>query len=219
MDSKVILAAGLFGLGMYWLWKRKNDDEIDTQRANNNTADLNDNATNAALKIKQALDWEKVGGVVWHGYMGGITSSRGDTKARANLFNACLAVTDWKATQQKFSALCGNECTLLDALQETTDNETYNLALELIKAKKVITTTACRAALQNHLVKNNEAVGEQYDKSFAANTILGAYVTTYNGNVSFVNGFATDDYWISEFQDLVKTSGYTSATNVTIVTP
>lgn len=219
MDSKVILAAGLFGLGMYWLWKRKNDDEIDTQRANNNTADLNDNATNAALKIKQALDWEKVGGMVWHGYMGGITNSRGDTKARANLFNACLAVTDWKATQKKFSALCGNECTLLDALQETTDNETYNLALELIKGKKVITTTACRAALQNHLVKNNEAVGEQYDKSFAANTILGAYVTTYNGNVSFVNGFATDDYWISEFQDLVKTSGYTSATNVTIVTP
>lgn len=219
MDSKIIFAGALVLLGGYWIYKKSSETERTTQLANQNTADLSDYSTNAALKIKQALDWEKMGNLVWKGYIGGITKSGNDTKKRANLFNACLAVTDWKETQQKFSALCGNECTLLDALQDTTDDETYNLALELIKCKKVITIIPCNVGLQNHLVKNDEAVSEMYSKQFDANTVIGAFVANNNGNTMFVNGFASDDYWISEFQDLVKTSGFTAESNVKIVTP
>lgn len=218
MDAKVIIAGGLVLLGGYWIYKKKTDDERDTQMANQTTADLNDYSTTAALKLKQALDWDKKLGI-WHGYMGGITTSGGDTKARANLFNACLMVIDWKATQQKFSALCGNECTLLDALQETTDNETYDLALKLMKNKKVIATKDCRAMLQHYIAETNEAVDDPTSKEIAADTVLGAYVTNYNSNVSFLNGFATDEAWFREFNKLVKISGYTSADNVKIVTP
>lgn len=219
MDGKILIAGSLVLLGGYWIYKKSKEDEENTQQANEATVNLLDYSTNAALKIKQALDWEKVGNFIWKGYLGGITKERGDTKARANLFNACLNVTNWAQTQQKFSALCGNECTLLDALQQTTDSDTYNNALELIKAKKVVTIKECRTMLQRYIAKNNEAVDEQYDKTFSSDTVIGAYITTYNGNASFLNGFASDDYFIREFQDLIKISGYTSADNVTIVTP
>lgn len=219
MDSKIILAGGLVLLGGYWIYKKGRETEENTQQANQATVDLSDYSTNAALRIKQALDWEKMGNMVWKGYIGGITTSGSDTKKRANLFNACLTVTNWAQTQQKFSALCGNECTLMDALQQTTDNDTYNQALELIKKQKVVTVKPCRAMLQHSLVKNNQPVDDPQAQEFSTDTVIGAYISNYNGNTSFLNGFASDNYWVSEFQDLVKIAGYTSADNVKIVTP
>ena len=206
-------------LGGYWIYKKGRETEENTQQANQATVDLSDHSTNAALRIKQALDWEKMGNMVWKGYIGGITTSGSDTKKRANLFNACLTVTNWQQTQQKFSALCGNECTLMDALQQTTDIDTYNQALELIKKQKVVTVKPCRAMLQHLLVKNNQVVDDPQAQEFSTDTVIGAYISNYNGNTSFLNGFASDNYWVSEFQELVKIAGYTNADNVKIVKP
>jgi hypothetical protein len=89
-----------------------------------------------------------------------------------------------------------------------TDTEVYNTALELCKAKKVISTTAATATL---LEDNNEPNA----LNVAANTILGAYTLTYNGMYNFINGFASNGAFFSP--TLIRTTGRISIDNAKLI--
>lgn len=194
MDAKIIVAAGAVAIFGIWLFKKKNDDENDTRRQNRESSNLDNADTSAAVMIKQALKWEK-GLLSWSGDR--ITTNT-PTK-QALIYNACLDVIDWAAVQKKFSSLCNNEATILEALQSCCDDETYKNALQLCKAKKVVTTAPASATLYP------DGSNEPQYLPFEANTNLGAYVATNGGNYSFINGFATDgSYWSPE---LLRTTG------------
>lgn len=210
MDTKLIIGLGVLTIGGIYLFKKKKETQANVRHANAATSDLNDPATGAALSLKKALGVEKWPVAGWSGKR--IRTEGG----KADLFNACLEVTNWAETQKVFSQTCDNEITLIGCLQEYCDTETYNTALQLIKADKVISTQPCNAMLTLY-DENNKAINEGINTEFPANAILGALVASYNGNVSFINGFQTDnDYW---FVDLYKTTGYTSANKVKIVNP
>ena len=214
MDSKLIIGAAAVAVAGIWLFRKKNQEKVQVRNANKASEDLSDPATNAAVKIKQALNLRKLPAIGWTGTT--VSSSNGSTGARANLFNACLEVTSWKNVQSKFSQLCDNEVTLLDALQRNTDTETFNTAKQLLQADKVVTKTACNALLTLYDEKN-KAIGDGVTHEFPANTILGAFVSSYNGNTSFINGFQWDGDFF--FADLYSTKGYTATNKINIINP
>ena len=207
MDSKIIVAAAAVAIVGIWLFKRKNDEENDTRRQNGVTQDLNDPDSVLAVKFKRCLEWEK--GVT--GYGGPIIKDKFDRAAgQAELYNLCLQVTDWAALQRNFSLLCDNESTILQAFQSMLNiSDVYNNALELCKAKKVISTTSTTASLMQ------DGTNEPTIINVAANTILGAYISTYNGMYNFINGFASDDAFFSP--QLVRTAGRISETAAKLI--
>ena len=206
MDSKIVVAAAAVAVFGIWLFKRKNDAQNDNRRQNRETDDLNDPDSLLAVKFKRCLEWEK--GIM--GYGGPVIKDKfNSATGQAELYNLCLQVTDWSKLQKKFSLLCDNESTILQAFQSMlTDTEVYNTALELCKAKKVISTTAATATL---LEDNNEPNA----LNIAANTILGAYTLTYNGMYNFINGFASNGAFFSP--TLIRTTGRISIDNAKLI--
>ena len=207
MDSKIIVATAAVAIFGIWLFKRKNDEENDNRRQNRETQDLNNPDSLLAVKFKRCLEWEK--GVT--GYGGPLIKDKFDSAAgQAELYNLCLQVTDWAALQRKFSLLCDNESTILQAFQSMLKNsDVYNTALELCKAKKVVTTTAATATLIE------DGTNEPNSLNVAANTILGAYIQTYNGLYNFINGFASDGAFFSP--QLIRTTGRISENSAKII--
>lgn len=207
MDTKIAVAAAAVAIVGIWLFKRKNDTENDNRRQNRETQDLNDSDSLLAVKFKRCLEWEK--GVT--GYGGPLIKDKFDNAAgQAELYNLCLQVTDWAALQKKFSLLCDNESTILQAFQSMLKNsDVYNTALELCKAKKVVTTTAATATI----IEDN--TNEPTALNVAANTILGAYTVTYNGMYNFINGFASDGAFFSP--SLVRTTGRIAETAAKLI--
>ena len=197
MDAKILVAAAGVAIVGIWLFKRKNDEENDTRRQNNETQDLNDPDSLLAIRFKRCLEWEK--GVT--GYGGPIVKDKFDSaEGQAELYNLCLQVTDWAALQKKFSLLCDNESTILQAFQSMLKlQDVYNNALQLCKAKKVVTTTATAVTLEQ------EGTAEPSTVTFNANVVLGAYTSTYSGKYIFINGFESDGSFFSP--QLVRTTG------------
>lgn len=206
MDSKFLIGAAAVTLVGVWLFRRKNEQRVETRQQNQQTENLTDAATSQAVRLKQALQWEK-GLLSWSGQK--ITTNY--PSRQAALYDVCLEITDWKAVQRKFTALCNNESTILEAFQTCLDNETFNTAQQLCAAEKVVTTSVASAAIY----KDGE--GEPTRVDFAANTVVGAYVATYNNTVSFINGFQSDGGWFSP--ELEKYTGTISADYVKIVNP
>lgn len=206
MDSKLIIGAAAVTLVGVWLFRRKNEQRVETRQQNQQTENLTDAPTSQAVRLKQALQWEK-GLLSWSGQR--ITDNY--PSRQAALFDVCLEITNWKAVQNKFSALCNNESTLLEAFQACLDNDSFNIAQQLCAANKVVTTSVASAAIY----KDGE--GEPTRVDFAANTVVGAYVATYNETVSFINGFQSDGGWF--WPELEKYTGTIAANVVKIVNP
>lgn len=207
MDTKFVIGAAAVAIFGIWLFKRKNDEENDNRRQNRETADLNDSDSLLAVKFKRCLEWDKG----TFGYSGPIVKDKFDSaEGQAELYNLCLQVTDWSALQKKFSLLCDNESTILQAFQSMLKiSDVYNNALELCKAKKVVTTTDSNVSLQT------DGVNEPYTSSFYANTILGAYLGSYNGMYNFIHGFASDGSFFSA--NLIRTTGRISENKAKLI--
>lgn len=208
-STKILLTAAIFGAGAFFLWKKGHDDEEDTNEANRATANLDDPDTKAALLLKHALQYELVG-PVWAG------NDVESPPEIAALYNACLNVTNWAGVQTKFSTLCNNEATLLQAMQDNTDSNVFQTALNLCKAKKVISTEPLTARL-TVFNEDGSAEDEGEGKQFAADTLLGAVITTTSDVVTFNNGFQSAG--IVPFRKLQATNGTASINKVKIVDP
>lgn len=209
MDSKVLFAAVALALGGYFIYKRKMEEEEDTNNANEATADINDADAYAALLFKKALDYQKDFGV-WHG-------RNVDTVAsQAELYNACLNVRNWAGVQRKFSVLCNNEATLLQAMQDNTDTAVYNMALQLIRQKKVITTEPVRASIKYYYENGTEAESGEL-VTFQAGTLIGAYLVNNGGQVAFLNGFKSDGGFFSP--EMLAAKSWADSTKVQIINP
>lgn len=206
MDSKIIIGAAAVTVLGIWLFRRKNEQRVETRQQNAQTENLTDAATSQAVRLKQALQWEK-GLLTWSGQ--NITSNY--PSRQAALFDVCLEITDWPAVQKKFTALCNNESTILEAFQSCLDTETFNTAQTLCAAQKVVTTTTTSASIY----KDDENEPTRVD--FAANMVLGVYLSQYNGIVNFINGFQSDGGWFSP--ELERFTGTVSVNNVKLVNP
>lgn len=208
MDAKILVAAAGVAIFGIWLFKKKNDEENDNRRQNRETADLDDPNTLLAVKLKRCLEWEKGTFGTWGGPI--IKDKFNSAEGQAELYNICLQITDWPGVQKKFSALCNNESTILQAFQEMlTIKDVYNNALDLCKAKKVVTTENTTITLQQ------EGTGEPYTMSANANTILGAYTGNYDGKDIFINGFESDGSFFSP--QLIRTTGRIATTAAKLV--
>lgn len=208
MDAKILVAAAGVAIFGIWLFKKKNDEENDNRRQNRETADLDDPNTLLAVKLKRCLEWEKGIFGTWGGPT--IKDKFDSAEGQAELYNLCLQITDWPGVQKKFSALCNNESTILQAFQEMlTIKDVYNNALDLCKAKKVVTTENTTITLQQ------EGTGEPYTMSANDNTILGAYTGSYDGKYIFINGFESDGSFFSP--QLIRTTGRIATTAAKLV--
>lgn len=206
MDSKLIIGAAAVTIVGIWLFRRKNEQQVETRQQNQQTESLADPVTSQAVRFKQVFQWEK-GLLSWSGQR--ITTSY--PSRQAALYDVCLEVTNWKAVQQKFSALCNNESTLLEAFQSCCDNETFNAAQQLCSADKVVTTSVASAAIY----KDDDNQPTRVD--FGANVVVGALINKYNDTIAFINGFQSDGGWFSP--ELERFTGTISANVVKIVNP
>lgn len=210
MDTKFIIGAAAVTIAGIWLFRRKNEQQVETRQQNQQTENLADPVTSQAVRLKQALQWEK-GLLSWSGQR--ITNSY--PSRQAALYNVCLEITNWKAVQQKFSALCNNETTLLEALQTCCDNETFNAAQQLCAAEKVVTTKACRGSIY----KDGE--NQPTSVEFPANAVVGVYLNQTGqpgyGITSFINSFQSDGGWF--FPALERFTGTISDSDIKIVIP
>lgn len=208
MDAKILVAAAGVAIVGIWLFKKKNDEENDNRRQNRETQDLDDPNTLIAVKLKRCLEWEKGTFGQWGGPV--VKDKFDSPEGQAELYNICLQITDWAGVQKKFSALCNNESTILQAFQEMLKiKDVYNNALDLCKAKKVVTTTSTTATLEQ------EGTGEPYTMNANANVILGAYTGSYDGKYIFINGFESDGSFFSP--QLVRTTGRVPQTSAKLV--
>lgn len=208
MDSKFLIGAAAVTLVGVWLFRRKNEQRVETRQQNQQTENLSDAPTSQAVRLKQALQWKK-SLLSWSGQQ--VTTNY--PSRQAALYNVCLEITDWKAVQKKFSALCNNESTLLEAFQTCLDNETYNTALLICSAKKVVTTSVAPAALY----LEGDGIPKPTQVEFVADTVCGAFIAQSGETVSFVNSFQSDGGWF--FPELQKFTGTVSASKVKIVNP
>lgn len=209
MDNKLLIGAGLLAVAGVFIYKKMKKNEENTNNANEATADLNDPDAYAALLFKQALSYEQDLGI-WHG------KDVDTIPSQATLYNACLHVTNWAGVQKKFSLLCNNEATLLQALQDNTDSQVYNFALELIKKPKVITTAQVSPLLVRYL-ENGQALDEGTAKTLPADTIIGCLTGNTGSVVSFINGFESDGGFFNP--ELVAVKGSVNAGSVQIINP
>lgn len=208
MDAKILVAAAGVAIFGIWLFKKKNDEENDNRRQNRETSDLDDPNTLLAVKLKRCLEWEKGTFGTWGGPI--IKNKFDSAEGQAELYNLCLQITDWPGVQKKFSALCNNESTILQAFQEMlTIKDVYNNALDLCKSEKVVTTEHTTITLQQ------EGTGEPYTMSANANIILGAYTGSYDGKYIFINGFESDGSFFSP--QLIRTTGRIATTAAKLV--
>lgn len=125
-----------------------------TKEQNKETENITDFETEQAIKIKNLLGVTKNFGV-WTTNGELITA---ESKANIKLLNLMLTVINWSKLQRRFSELCNNELTLLDALTKGLYDSDFNKAIDFAKAKKVITTKEF-----NYTIK------------YPTNTILGVY--------------------------------------------
>lgn len=209
MDNKILFAGALLLGGGILLWKKIKRDEQNVLNANNATADIDDADAYAALLFKKALDYQKDFSI-WHG------SDVNTVASQAELYNACLNVQNWAGVQKKFSVLCNNEATLLQALQDNTSSEVYNFALQLIKQKKVICTEPVNAQIKLYFENGNETEGGN-TVTFEAGTLLGAYLSSYDGNIAFINGFKSDGGFFNP--EMLAAKGKAAAAKIKIINP
>ena len=105
-----------------------------TKEQNKETENITDYETEQAIKIKNLLGVTKNFGV-WTTNGEIITA---ESKANIKLLNLMLTVINWSKLQRRFSELCNNELTLLDALTKGLYDSDFNKAIDFAKAKKVI---------------------------------------------------------------------------------
>ena len=159
MKAKIILATAALALGTAIYFTVKNKDKKDAKKETKTSEDLNDYETEQAIKLKNLLGVsQNLGTWTTNGEL--ITQSTG---ANIKTLNIMLSVVNWSKLQQKFMSLCAGEFTLLQALTKALYDDDFDRAINYAKAKKVVTT--------------------QKTTSFAANTILGAYINSGTDNL------------------------------------
>lgn len=179
MDAKVALVGGgLLLVGGYLFFKSR-QNQSDTNKTDNATADIDNPITQQALKLYNML------GVERNSLTGNYGLSVFHNIPEDKVLNLMLEITDWNALQNKFKKLCNNEYSIVKALSDGLDEDEYQLAIKYASAKKVVTTTTATVIIYAGLVP--------LTKTVAANTILGAYKSETSTAYTFINAVEGDD--------------------------
>ena len=147
----------------------------------------------------------------------GVTSTFGKYSAWAysndeyGVYNTCLEVTNIKALSQKFAQLCNSSFSLNDAMTGGLYDSQYALAMQYLRAKKVVTTKETPITLSG-----GTALGIQ-TKTIPANTVLGAYIST---TTLTTNGTSAQYYrFVNEATKSGEVVGLIKASDAQLVTP
>lgn len=182
LKNGLILAALGFGAIMIF----KNREQNTARRVDQLTDDLTNEDTRIALDLQQIMSPYEVLGIGWTTRV-----NKSEYDKAADILNTLLRVTDWQKVKTDFRNLCNGVYTLNEALQSSLNTDNYNLALNIAGAKKVITTEEVTAI---YIDSNNNT----HVRTYAPNTLLGAF-KQQNGNfVVTYAGFEGVDNWFSD---------------------
>lgn len=189
LKNGLILAALGFGAIMIF----KNREQNTARRVDQLTDDLTNEDTRIALDLQQIMSPYEVLGIGWTTRV-----NKSEYDKAADILNTLLRVTDWQKVKTDFRNLCNGVYTLNEALQSSLNTDNYNLALNIAGAKKVITTEEVTAI---YITPENRT----YSRTYAPNTLLGAYkqtidnyIVTYAGFEGIDNLFSDDEMKINQ---------------------
>lgn len=182
LKNGLILAALGFGAIMIW----KNKEQNTARRVDQITDDLTNEETRIALDLQQIMSPYEIVGLGWTTRV-----NKSEYDKAADILNTLLRVTDWQKVKTDFRNLCNGVYTLNEALQSSLNTDNYNLALNIASAKKVITTQDTAAI---YITDDNKT----YQRYYAANTLLGAFMQNLDNSIVTYAGFCGEDNWFSD---------------------
>lgn len=113
---------------------------------------------------------------------GGVYSAWAISNDKYGVYNTCLAVTNIAGVAQKFAQLCNNKFSLNDAMTGGLYDSEYKIAMQYLRAKKVITTSDATPITVHPTGGYSDVI-----KYFPKNVILGALTSTEGNNYNLVN--------------------------------
>ena len=184
MELKNVLILSALGFGAVMLLQNRQRNTA--RRVDEITDDLSNDDTRIALDLQQIMSPYEILGLGWTTRV-----NKSEYDKAADILNTLLRVTDWQSVKTDFRNLCNGIYTLNEALQSSLNTDNYNLALNIAGAKKVITTEEVTAI---YIDSNNN----KYMRTYAPNTLLGAFMQQNGNFVVTYAGFEGINNWFSD---------------------